>query len=284
MNNRILPSIPVGLAFIFLLGSCIQKNPSVNFIPAEHVYDIGFRNDSVWYSTLENGIFCFKGSNPEKQLISLSLSRMPFRTLEFLSDGTILTLSYEAGVFKVGPDSLYAKPGWECPGWSMKQDNNGKIWIAGRSGVYRQQGDSLALFGPLREVHDLALSDSLLATATANGLAFSPIANFKEVRREFREINLWCVERYGNKWIAGGDGCCIIIDNNNTRLATVGAKGTMVWRTAMDKTGVLWIASTSGIWTLKPGGSKADPVGSQGLCIKTIKIDPKGMIWAGTFK
>jgi ligand-binding sensor domain-containing protein len=106
----------------------------------------------------------------------------------------------------------------------------------------------------------------------------------REIRRLYPDIIMWCAERYADRLVAGGEGCCVIVDKENSRCVAVGGATNMVWRTALDSSGALWIGASEGLFRLKSLSGEAQHVAAGGTCVKTVAVAPDGKLWVGLFR
>jgi ligand-binding sensor domain-containing protein len=267
-----------------LLISCGEK-PSEGFslVPRPWAYSIKQHNDSIYFSTSEDGVFRFHPDNPGAVVRVAGNRKLPFRSLAFTKDQTLLASSYYAGVHYAQGDTMLPLrwAPYEC--WSMKLDENGLMWCAGSFGVFRQKADSLVRFVSLREAHDVALYKEQCAIAHLNGVSILDRESGRPIREFCKGVIFWTVTTMDSLFIAGGLNQCLIINQNNCRNIWFGPPGNMAWAIERDSLGTLYLGTQKGLFRCATGSDTAECMAMEGTCIKSLLIDNRGRLWAGRF-
>lgn len=252
------------------------------------VYSIIQHNDSLYFSTLENGIFRFHPDHPEAVRRIGGFLRQPFRTLCFTKDKSLLASSYYAGVFRLSAssDSMIHVSWARYPAWAMRLDDQGHVWLACPQGVLRQQGDSLVRFCGVRDAHDVAFFGNQVAVAHMKGISLYNRGNGALVGEYAMGLVCWSVTSFGDSVLVGGGiQRCLIVRRESSTCHEIrfGPAGNILWATALDKSGTLHIATQRGLFSARLSDSAAVCSGFENVCCKTVFIDSKGRIWVGRF-
>jgi ligand-binding sensor domain-containing protein len=274
------------LFFFVLCGSCTNDSSSP-FHPARAawVYCVKQHNDSIYFSTLESGIFRFHPDRPEDVRLVGRNHRLPFRSLCFTKDNKLLASSYYSGVFCASKDSLLPLPWARYPAWAMKLDDQDRIWLACAQGVMRQRGDTMVRFCGTREAHDLAFFDTRVAVAHMRGISLYNKETGAFVREYAPGLVCWTVTAYDSLCIGGGVERCLVISRNNEACREIrfGPKGNILWATALAGDGTLYLATQRGLLCARGTDSLAHASAYENECIKSVLIDNKGRVWVGRF-
>jgi hypothetical protein len=253
------------------------------------VYSITQHNDSLYFSTLENGVFCFHPDRPGAVRRVGGCRRLPFRTVCFTKEGTLLASSYYAGVFRAGHDTLLSVPWARYPAWAMRLDGQGNVWLACAQGVLRQRGDSLVRFCGVREAHDIAFFNGQVAVAHMKGISLFNRETGALVRDYARGLVCWSITSYDSLLIGGGIERCLVIPKNFDANANAyreirfGPPHNILWATALDSSGILHLATQQGMLCARLSDTAAVLSGYENVCCKSVIIDNKGSIWVGRF-
>lgn len=255
----------------------------VHVLPAAFIYTIIEKGDSLYFSTQSGEIFRLHPDRPGA-VTRLGLKRFhPVRGLAFSGDNSLLAASYETGVHRVLPDTLIAVLQMRRTAWSMKIDGFGRIWLAGRQGVFRQRGDSLARITDLHEAFDVDFYLGRLIAAHREGVTLFDSASGAADTTFCKGIICWTVDVFDSLCIAGGVGTCALITNRSATLIPLSPKTNIPWSAARDTGGAIYLGSQKGLYRIKPGAQKANCIGFKGKCIKSLLIDSKGRLWVGRY-
>lgn len=267
--------------FLWVLTIFCNKE-KFNAVGRSHVYCIQKHNDSLYFSTSDSGIFRFSPQNPNAIAHVARAGNLPIRSMVFAKEG-LYAASYYAGVHYLSKDSLLPLIHFPWPAWSIKLGPDGNLWLAGLHGIFRQQSDSLVLFNRRGEVHDLAFYGNELAVAQRNGI-FIFNRETGELKREFlKDAVCWTITTYDSLFIGGGLNVCGIINKDVCATISFGPKGNMVWSTALDKNGALYLGTQKGLYRAERGIATARCVGFKNICIKSLAFDDNGRLWVGRF-
>jgi hypothetical protein len=267
---------------LLLFFNCIIV--SYKEIPADFVYSIKQHGDSIYYSTNSGEIYSINTGRADKPRLIGSRKNHPIRSLLFTNDGAIFTCSYRSGIYKVINDSLCMRSCWNYPAWSMKTDHDGNIWLAGRSGIYKQFGDIFKSFGDMKEAFDLAFYNTDLVVAHYNGISIFDINTGKLQKTLCMDTTCWMTTTvHDSLLICGGIECCIIIDGDKIRTVKLGPKNNIPWACAIDSYNSIFLATEYGLYQIKEGDKKARCIGYHNKCIKSVLIDNNGTLWVGSF-
>ena len=268
-----------------LLASCSQKENAYPYhlIPRTWVYNIKQHNDSIYFSTSEDGIFQFHPDHPEALRRVARCGRLPFRFIVFKEDGKLYASSYYSGVYRAEKDTLLPVLWAQYPAWSMKQDAKGALWLAGTRGVLFERNDSMILFKPLRDAHDIAFMGNEVVVAHMQGVSVFNRENGNCTREYCKGVVCWAVTSYDSLLIAGGLGLCAIITKDRYRNIALEPKDNMVWSIEKDSRGTLFLGTQKGLLRVAPGSDRAERIGFPGHCVKSLLIDKSGRLWAGSF-
>jgi hypothetical protein len=266
--------------------SCTADAPGrIHAVRGAWVYNIKQHNDSIYFSTSEQGIFSFHPDRPGAVRRVAGCRRLPFRIIWFTKENTLLASSYYAGVFRAGKDTLLPVAWAQYPAWAMKLDEKENIWLACPSGILRQKGDSLARFCGVRDAHDVAFFNNQVAVAHMKGISLYNRENGALVREYARGLVCWSVTSYDSLLIGGGIERCLVIsrDGDSCREIRFGPPRNILWATALDSSGVLYCATQKGLYRAHLSDSVAVCAGFENVCVKSLFIDSKGRIWAARF-
>jgi hypothetical protein len=273
---KFLLAVPISALF-----SC--SHGPYSSIPQTHVYCVAEHNDSIYCSTIDSGIFSFPIDAPEK-IRRVALARgVPIRSIAFSGDGSMLAASYRWGLARLSADSLTPLAWAPQPAWSIKFDSTGDFWLAGIFGIYRQNGSALFTFGKIRGAHDIEFYNGLVAVAHMQGISLFNKETGALVRNFCKGMVCWTVRRYGTKLMGGGQNFCAIISNDSCRTIRFDPPGNLLWSTALDSKGTLYLGTQDGLFSADIAGDKARCIGFKGMCVKSLLIDSRGKLWVGRF-
>jgi hypothetical protein len=272
--------IPI-IALFAMIPSCTQEK--FNVVEKMHVYTIQKHNDSLYFSTLDSGIFSFSPDNPGRLTRVAKRGALPLRSIAFSSKGICYAATYQSGVHRVSGDTLAPLAKFYWPAWSIKIDQQDNIWLAGIHGIFRQQSDSLVFFNKRGEVHDIAFYHNELAVAHKNGITIFNKETGALLREFCKGVLCWTMTNYDSLFVGGGLNTCVVINKDRCTTITFGPKGNIVWSTAMDDSGSIYLATQKGLYRARRGGAIAHCVGFKGICIKSLAFDNKGRLWVGRF-
>ena len=277
------PILSLAIALSSLLLPSCSHEPFYP-VPGSFIYSIKQHNDSIYFSTLGNGIFRFSPDHPEAVKRVAGKRTLPIRSIAFAKNGTLYAASYQDAVhYGAGDTLLPLFHAWQRA-WSIKIDDaDGVLWLAGQLGIFKKPRDSLVKFGSLGGVHDIAFFGSEVAVAHARGISLFD-KNSGMLTKEFCQgVNCWSITRYDSLLVGGGANLCAIIDRDKCRTITLGSAGNYLWASARDTAGTFYLATQKGLYRIKPGGTKAECAGFRGECIKSLLFDAKGRLWVGKF-
>jgi ligand-binding sensor domain-containing protein len=271
-------------AIAFLVSCTVDAPGRIHAVRGAWVYNIKQHNDSIYFSTSEQGIFSFHPDRPQAVRRVGGCRRLPFRTLWFTKENTLLASSYYAGVFRAEKDTLLPVAWAQYPAWAMKLDENENIWLASAQGVLRQKGESLERFCGVRDAHDVAFFNDQVAVAHMKGMSLYNRENGALVRDFARGLVCWSVTAYDTLLIGGGIERCLVISRDGTyREIRFGPPRNILWATALDSCGELYLATQQGLYRARLSDSVAVCVGFENVCLKSLFIDNKGRIWVARF-
>ena len=264
--------------------SCGRK-PRIDYvvIPSPYVYNIKEHNDSVYFSTLSNGIFRMSPAHPESTFFVAKNRSIPIRTIIFTSDGLLLASSYSAGIQRCVNDSLVRVPKMFRYAWSMALDDHDSIWTVWDNGVYKQQNDSLVRFSPVNDARDIAVTKDQCAVAGLRGITILDRLTGAVARELYKGIIFWSIKAYDSVFIAGGMNKGVIINKDSATEFHFGPDGNIAWSVVKDSTGTIYLGTQKGLYCRRPGEQEADCVAMSGECVKSLMIDKKGELWVGQF-
>jgi|WetSurMetagenome_2_1015567.scaffolds.fasta_scaffold01680_1 hypothetical protein len=271
--------------FLPLLAVCSVSPPSypVHIVGRPWVYSIKPHGDSLYFSTLQDGVFRFHPDSPDT-IASVGRYRLlPFRSIAFPPDGRLLASSYYAGVFYAEWDSLFPVKYAPYDAWSMKLDERGDFWLAGTRGVMRQRGDSVAVFNRAPDAHDVAFFGRNVAVAHMRGISLYDRESGARAAEYCKGVVCWTLATFDSVLVGGGSGVCAVIGAHGCRLIRVPPKGNMPWSVAKDSLGAIFMATQQGLFCAGPQDSVARCVALPGRCVKSVVFDKAGRLWAGTF-
>jgi len=277
--------LAICLAFFLLIAICSPVSSSYPFhiVPHPWVYSIVPHGDSLYFSTLQDGVFRFHPDCPEA-IVRVGGSRtLPFRALAFPPDGRLLASSYYAGVFFAGKDTLLPVKSAPYNAWSMKLDERGAFWLAGTRGVMRQLGDSVALFKNVLDAHDVAFVGRNVAVATLHGIALYDRESGALTAQYCVGTVCWPLATFGSELVGGGSEVCAVIGPRVCRIIRVPPQGNIPWSITKDQRGALILGTQKGLFRAGPADSVARCIGLPGRCVKSVVFDKAGRLWVGTF-
>jgi ligand-binding sensor domain-containing protein len=276
MNFRI-----VFFTFLLLLAfSCSREQYSL--VSGNYVYHICRHRDSIYFSTLANGIFCFHPDHPESVRRISGRGITPFRSFIFLHD-TIVASSYQDGLYQVENDSMVPVVSAPYPGWSIKLDEENNIWVAGIRGIRHEIQGKFNVFSTRSDVHDIAFYQGRIAVADGKGISLYD-KNTGHLEHEWRRgVACWTVKSYDSLLIGGGQNLCLIINKDTCREYRVGPDNNALWTTERDSLGNVYCGTQMGLYRIDIAKNKVRCIGYSGVCIKSLCIDSKKMLWVGRF-
>jgi hypothetical protein len=260
-------------------SSCSKENFRV--INKMHVYNIQTCNDSIFFSTVDSGIFRFSPDHPDVIHRVGGAYRHPIRSIAFSSSGARYAASYNAAISS--RESLLPFILVLQPAWSIKFDGTDTLWVAGTRGIFKLRHDSLIVFNKMGEVHDIAFVGKEMAVAHKNGISIFQKETGALLREFCKGIIFWTIARCDSLLIGGGQNMCAIINKDQCKTVTLGLEKNMVWSAVIDSSGALFLATQQGLYRVLKGDDKAQFVGFKKTCIKSLLIDNKGRLWVGRF-
>jgi ligand-binding sensor domain-containing protein len=271
--------------FLFLIYCSPKQEPKYPYhvIPHSWVYTISQHNDSIYFSTSENGIFRFHPDNPGSVERVSSSGKLPFRAMVFKQNGALFASSYYSGIYRVEKDTMLPLLWAQVPSWSMKLDSAGALWIAGDRGVLFERNDSMIPFTGLRGAHDLAFFGNNVAIAHMHGISMFNRESMALEREFCRGIICWTIAKFDSELIGCGSGVCVVIGKTGSRSIGYGPPGNMAWSVTKDSTGALYLGTQKGLYRAAPGSDSAECIGFKGRCVKSLFIDSRGWLWAGRY-
>jgi ligand-binding sensor domain-containing protein len=278
-----LPGV-IAFAFLFFV-SCTARPPAFPFFLVRHpfVYSIRQHNDSLYFTTLEDGLFRFHPDHPEQIARVGGFRRFPFRSIAFPPDNRLLAVSYYGGVFYASRDTLLPLRNASFEAWSMKLDDKGEFWLASGRGVLRQKGDTVVVFNKSSDAHDVAFYGNAVAVAHMRGITLYDRESRSVVGEYCKGVICWTLARFDSVLVGGGSNVCIVIGPSSARTIRVPPLGNMPWSIAKDSTGALFMGTQKGLFRVGPLDSVAQCIGCKGKCVKSVCIDNSGRLWVGTF-
>lgn len=270
------------LPSLFFLAISCSRQP-YRCVPRMHVYSIACHDGSIFFSTADSGVFRFPADTVSAVRRIAAAGHLPIRSIVFGRDGRLYASSYYSGVYYVRNDSLLPLAWAQQPSWSMKFDDDGSLWLAGLHGIYRQQRDSLIKFSAINGGHDIAFCKGLVAIAHSGGISVFDMQTGLMVREFCKGAICWTITRYDTLFIGGGLDLCVIINKESCKKISLGPKKNMLWSTALDPKGALYLGTQEGLYRAEPGSEKAQCIGLRGICIKSLLIDRKGRLWVGRY-
>ena len=274
----------IGLAALFLSGMLVFcSRDDFYAIGRMHVYNIQHHNDSLFFSTSDSGIFRFSPDAPGKIFRVARSGALPIRSIVFSREGKLYAASYNSGVHYVSGDTLLPVAGFPQQAWSIKCGPDGELWLAGLHGIFRQQSNGMVMFNRMGEVHDIAFRGKELAVAHRNGISIFNRPTGALMREFCKGIVCWTMTLHGSLLIGGGLNECVIIDKDSCATVRFGPKGNIVWSTALDNAGTLYLGTQKGLYRSDRGTGTAHCVGYKGICIKSLLVGNKGRLWVGRF-
>ena len=156
---------------------------------------------------------------------------------------------------------------------TVAADREGSIWIGVTGGgVLRWLGsqewesytESEGLAGDL--VYDIVGNrQDGIWVATGNGLS---LGTYRQDRWEWKTIALPGVDvvkglardAAGNVWVAPDSSQLLQLSKSGVRKARIALPNVLPWSVTVDSTGVVWIGTNQGLYTLAPGATEVQPV------------------------
>ena len=273
------------VSLLLLFSTCSPKIPPYPYHLVNHswVYCIKQHNDSLYFSTSEEGIFRFHPDNPNAITRVGRCRTLPFRSIVFPPDGRLLASSYYSGVFAAGRDTLFPVKNASYPAWSMKLDKRGAFWLAGTRGVMRQAGDTVVMFKDVTDAHDVALFGNAVAVAHRRGITLYDRESGALSAEYCKGTICWTLAVFDSVLVAGGSNVCAVIGAGKCRLIRVPPQGNMPWSIEKDSLGAIFMGTQKGLFRAGPNDSVARCVGLEGRCVKSVLFDRAGRLWVGTF-
>jgi hypothetical protein len=269
------------LPILSIVSSCSRK--PYQQIPRMLVYNIDQHNDSIYFSTADSGIYGFPADAPGAMTRVAAAGHLPIRSIAFASDERLYACSYFSGVLYMRGDTLIPLSWAQRPSWSMKFDADGSLWLAGIHGIYRQRRDSLVVFNAMSGGHDIAFRGNQVAVAHMGGISVFDMKTGAMIREFCKGVICWTITRYDSLFVGGGLNLCVIIYKESCKKISLGPRNNMLWSTALDPTGTLYLGTQEGLYCVKAGSDEARCIGLKGVCVKSVLIDNKGRLWVGRF-
>jgi ligand-binding sensor domain-containing protein len=262
------------------LSSCSQKKYTV--IPGMHVYNVKQHNDSIYFSTLNNGIFRFHPDNPGTVQRCAGSGQEGFRSILFFK-GKLFAASNEMGVYYADNDTMLPLASAPYPAWSIKLDEHVVLWLAGSRGIFLDKNDTSALFKFIPDAHDIAFCRDKVFVAHRLGIStYDKVSGTLE--KEWCKGNgCWSVTSYDSLIVGGGTDKIVIIDKETGYEIPFGPRGNVLWCSARDRTGTIFCGTQRGLYCIGPDYKKATYAGLRNTCIKSLLIDKNGTVWVGRF-
>jgi hypothetical protein len=279
MRKKILFPVPVFFAAILASSSCTKEKFLV--VNRLHVYNLQQHNDSIYFSTLDSGIFRFSPDCPNDIFQVGRTTVQPIRSIAFSGKGLCYAASYNPTILSHG--SLFPFILVRQPAWSIKFDENDTLWVAGIRGIFRLRHDSLIAFNRMGEVHDIAFVGKEMAVAHKNGISIFHKETGELLREFCTGVMCWTITQQDSLFIGGGHNVCVIINKDRCKTVTFGPDNNMVWSAALDSNGTLFIATQKGLYRAEKNTDHAQFAGFGKTCIKSLLIDKKGRLWVGRF-
>ncbi|MBN1307421.1 MAG: hypothetical protein JXA18_05865 [Chitinispirillaceae bacterium] len=252
-------------------------------LPVRFVYTIIAHNDSLYCSTQSGAIFSISPERPNV-ITRYGLNHFhPIRGLAFKKNGDLFAASYQTGIHRVLADTLIALPKMWRMAWSMTIDCYDNIWLAGRQGVFRQQSDTLARFSDLHEAYDVDFYFDKCAVAHRNGITLYDTADGTVLTTFCKGTVCWSIDIDGPLLIGTGCEVCILVSPRDTTIIPIGPEKNIPWTAVRDRKGTIYLGTQKGLLRIKPGARKAECIGFEGKCIKSLLIDRKERLWVGRY-
>lgn len=261
------------------------------------VYSLGEGPDgSIWITT-EGGVSVFVNGRFVTMRHELIAGRIISKILT-TEDGTIWLNSLDSGLLKVKMNPIGFISNWfglkSKMVWSIHEDRDGAIWIAGDSGlqrIFRKKFD-LFLFNDQLEKSSVFCSFTdrrgMLWIGTNNGL-------FQYVQGRLREVivpgigqgKYWLSiyeDSRGTVWL-GGDGVVMCYRDGQFYPIKIGDKSEMfcIYSFYEDHRGIVWVGSQAGLKFIQNG--QLLPYSKevfQGRAVYSIMEDGNGILWVGS--
>jgi len=282
---------PVFLLVIAIVGtlpllSCRPHNEfqqKFYVIPGEFVYSILEHKDSIYFSTQRGEVVRFHHQNP-RSVHHLGRARFqPLRTLIFKKNNQLFASSYETGVQHVLPDTLVSVQHLWRSAWAMISDSSDNLWLAGRQGVFREQGDTLLRVTTLREAYDIDFYLGFLAVAHRQGVTLFDTTTFTPCTTYCKGVVCWSLDVFDSLLVAGGVETCALIWRNKSSILSIRPRYTIPWGAVQDSAGTIYLATQNGIYSIVPNTKRAECIAYKGKCIKSIFIDHTNKVWIGRY-
>ena len=264
---------------MLLSPSCSPEN--CHAINRMYVYNIQQHNDSIYFSTLDSGIFRFSPACPDSIFRVGGRYTHPVRSIAFLKNGVCYASSYNPTIH--ARDSLLPFILLQQPAWSIKIDADNTLWLAGIRGIFRQKNHGLISFNRMGEAHDIAIVGKEIAIAHRNGISIFNKESGELIKEFCKGVVCWTITQFDSLFIGGGLNVCVIIDKDNCKTITFGPERNMLWAVAFNSAGTLYLATQRGLFRAKKGVRTAHCIGFKGICIKSLLIDNRGSLWVGRF-
>lgn len=271
----------VFLSLIFLGAIGCEKRPYVP-VPRNYVYHIKQHNDSLYFSTLNSGMYRFHPDRPESVRRVGGRGNLPFRSFVFLND-TLLASSYHDGMYRAVSDTMVPFSAAPYPAWSVKLDEDNNLWLAGTRGIWRQNQGAFQEFNSRTDAHDIAFYNGTAAVAHGKGITIFDKQSGRIERELAKGVVCWTVKTYDSLLIGGGQNHCYIIGNDTSREFLLGPSSNALWDTERDGSGIIYCGTQQGLYRIDPASNTVACIGSKGVCIKSLCLDSKGRLWAGRF-
>jgi len=281
MNPRSVIQL-AALAVCFSCTSGGDRSGPYRAVKGAWVYSIAQHADSLYFSTLESGIFRFHPDRPGAVQRVAGYRRMPFRTLCFDEKSRLLASSYYAGVFAAAADTMVPVRWAQRPAWAMRLDEQNRMWLACDQGVFRQRGDSLVRFCSVWDAHDVAFFHGRVAVASMRGISLYESETGSLVKQYAPGLVCWSVTSYDSLLIGGGVERCLVISRKGCREIRFGPHGNILWGTAL-RNDTLHLATQRGVYQAGLSDTIANLAGFNNICVKSVFVDAKGRLWAACF-
>ena len=181
-------------------------------------------------------------------------------------------------------------PGSLTPNSQPFLDPDGSVWLPTQNGLLHLDGDRAEPIGtadglPFRWVRTVFRDREgtlwVLGPELARLEGGGRVRNYGEV--DGGETVWWIVRDLQGRLLAGTDDGAVRLGPGGLERIP-GTQGTRVKSLVQDRTGVLWMVSTTGpaLW-MRPGQAKAEkaPLGDAGSFLDSVTEDSKGRLWFG---
>lgn len=271
--------------FALLFFACgPHPDVEIRLLPCDKVYSIVPLRDSLYFSTLNRGIFRMHPDNPALAERVAGFHAAPFRSFIVTPDRAILAASYEQGLFRVRGDTMLPVAGLPRVIWRIRQDVvDGRFWFATERGVFVSDTSGYQQFSPIPDAHDIAFISGQIAVAHLNGISILDRNSGTVLRDYCTGQSSWVVETIGTRIIGGGGPLCCSIDPQNGRIDTIELKHNYLWSVTSYGAGNLLLGTQRGVFLVTKGSKRARIAGLPGICVKSVVVDSAGRVWAGKF-